>query len=217
MHDEVDVAVDRDALHVERVRMRDEEQAVLLVAAARTRCSVSALMIGQSVRVAESIFENILTQSAPLAAMRATTASGVCSAAFGAGRQRMLARVRRLEDVVVEDRVADRLVDEHQRIAVDDGRRAAAVDVRMLRLRRELGDALGQVAGIEHLRHAEIEIAARLLREELLLQVRESRDRRAEWQADGVGDVHVRVGESRRQELARAIQPARARRQRRSA
>ena len=56
---------------------------------------------------------------------------------IGALRQRMLARIRGLEDVVVEDLVADGLVDEHEWIAIDHRRHAAAVDVGMLRLRGE--------------------------------------------------------------------------------
>jgi hypothetical protein len=101
-----------------------------------------------------------------------------------AGRQRMRARIRRFVDPLLVELVADVLVDEHEWIAVDDGRHAAAVNVGMLRLRGELGDALGLVCGVEHLRHAEIEIAARLLFEELLLEIGDARI--GEGESDGL-------------------------------
>ena len=113
---------------------------------------------------------NTLTQRAPLAAMRATTASGVCSAASAPGRQRMLACVRGLVDVVREDLVSGRSC---RRTPRDNRRRRAAPhreDVRVLLLGSEPGNLLGDVGRVEHLRHAEEQIIARLLRKELRLE-----------------------------------------------
>ncbi len=84
----------------------------------------------------------------------------------------MLACVRGLVDVVRKDLVANVLVYEHQGITVDDGGGAAPKDVRVLLLGGEPGNLLGDVGRVEHLRHAEVQITARLLRKELRLKGR---------------------------------------------
>ena len=82
----------------------------------------------------------------------------------------------------------------------------------MLLLRRELGDAVGHVARVEQLRHAEVEVAARLLREEVLAaRLRYSGSSGSERHAHRVGDVHVRIRQSRRQEFSRPVQSTRVR------
>ena len=178
--------------------------------AARTRRSVSALMLGQSLRSPKPSSSAIFTQIAPLAAMRSTTASGVCSAGLAPAGSGCSARIRGFENVVVEYLVANGLVDEHEWIAIDDRRHAATVCVRVLRLRREHRDTLGAVGGVEYLRHAEVEVAAWLLREEVLLQRKNIGVLRPERQAGRVGHVHVRIRQPGREEFAGAIQAAHA-------
>jgi hypothetical protein len=165
-----------------------------------------------AVEIAEAVFQCDL--DAQRAALRDAFDHGFrrVLGGIGAGRQRMLARVLRLEDVVVEDLVARGLVHEHQWIAIHHRRDAAAPGIRMPRLRGELREALRHVDQVHHLGDAEVQVAPRLLREELLLHRRDGRIARTEGQADGIGHVHVAVHQSRGQELAAAIELARVRR-----
>src|SRR4051812_3897071 len=119
----------------------------------------------------------------------------------------MRLRIRRLEDVVRHRFIADLLVDEHRGVTIQDRRGGAMEQIRMLWLSFERLQSIAELSQVEHLRHAEVQIAARLLPVKGVEQWRERGIAAAHGKSRRRRQMDVRVHETRRQELAAAIQP----------
>ena len=150
MQQQVHVSGDGDALHVQRVRVHGEEQAVFLRRGAQSRQRQRG-HDGPVGGIAEAVLQRSLHADRAARGHAGHHGLRCVFRRIRARGQGMFVGIRGLEDVVVEDLVADLLVDEHEWIAIDDGDGAAAVDIRMQRLLAELLDALGSVRGVEYL------------------------------------------------------------------
>ncbi len=204
----IDAGIDCDPLHVDRVGVCDQQQLVLARRCADARERFLAHQWPVRGRT-ESVLDEDL--HAARAALR-DSLDDCFRRVLGlvrAGRQRMLLRVRGLVHVVLENLVTHGLRNEDERITVDHRNCATVKQVRPHRLAFESLQAGRERGETEHLRDAEIQIAAWLLAEVLVAQWLERRIVARRWDAGGIADVHMRVHDARRQELAAAVDLAR--------